>query len=198
MITLYSGTSDPFSHRCRIVLYEKQADFKVVDLDLVNNPADFDIIRPHKHVPLLVERDLVLHLPNVINEYIDDRYPQPPLLATDPVTRARTRQLLFSIETELYSFVEVLEQKGKTADKAREHIRDRLVEVAAQFSKQKYMLGNEFAMPDVAMAPLLWRLDYYGIEIPKPAAPLMAYAKTIFERKGFIDSLTPTEKMMRR
>lgn len=198
MITLYSGTTDPFSHRCRIVLHEKQADFKVVDLDLVNSPADFALIHPHKHVPLLVERDLVLHLPNVINEYIDDRYPQPPLLAADPVTRARTRQLLFSIEAELYSYVEVLEQKGKTADKAREHIRDRLVAVAAQFSKQKFMLGNEFAMADVAMAPLLWRLDYYEIELPKPAAPLMAYARTIFERKGFIDSLTPTEKLMRR
>ena len=198
MMKLYSGTICPYSHRCRIVLHEKQMDFRVIDVDLLNNPEDIAIIHPHKKVPLLVERDLVLQVPNVINEYIDERFPHPPLMSSEPQIRARARQMLSMVDEELYSYVDALEKNLKSAEKARIHIRDRLVEVSGLLSKQKYVLGNEFSMPDVAMGPLLWRLDYYGIELPKTAAPLMNYAKILFDRRGFIDSLTPTEKTMRR
>ena len=198
MMNLYSGTTDPFSHRCRIVLYEKQMDFQVIDVDLFNKPEDIAVINPYNRVPVLVDRDLVLYESNIINEYIDERFPHPQLMPPDPQTRARARQLLYTMENELFSHVEALEKNAKTADKARGHLRDRLAELAPLFLKQKYLLGEDFSMLDVAIAPLLWRLDHYGIELPKTAAPMMKYAERIFSRQGFIDALTPSEKVMRR
>ncbi|MCX7896349.1 MAG: glutathione S-transferase N-terminal domain-containing protein [Rhodocyclaceae bacterium] len=198
MMNLYSGTTCPFSHRCRIVLYEKQMDFQVIDVDLYNKPEDIAVINPYNRVPVLVDRDLVLFEANIINEYIDERFPHPQLMPPDPQTRARARQLLFTMEQELFSHIDALERNLKSADKARAHIRDRLIELTPLFAKQKYLLGDDFSMLDVAIAPLLWRLEHYGIELPKSAAPLMKYAERIFSRPGFIDSLTPSEKVMRK
>jgi len=198
MMNLYSGTTCPFSQRCRIVLYEKQMDFQVIDVDLFNKPEDIAVINPYNRVPVLVDRDLVLYESNIINEYIDERFPHPQLMPPDPIMRARARQLLFTMEHELFSHIEALEKNQKSAEKSRSHVRDRLTELAPIFTKQKHMLGDEFSMLDVAIAPLLWRLDHYGIELGKPAAPLMKYAERIFSRQGFIDALTPSEKVMRR
>ena len=198
MMNLYSGTTDPFSHRCRIVLYEKQMDFQVIDVDLFNKPEDIAVINPYNRVPVLVDRDLVLYESNIINEYIDERFPHPQLMPPDPQTRAKARQLLYTMEHELFSHIDVLDRNLKSADKSRAHVRDRLSELTPIFAKQKHLLGEEFSMLDVAIAPLLWRLDYYGIELPKTAAPLMKYAERIFSRQGFIDALTPSEKVMRR
>ena len=197
-MNLYSGTTCPFSHRCRIVLYEKQMDFQVIDVDLFNKPEDIAIINPYNRVPVLVDRDLVLYESNIINEYIDERFPHPQLMPPDPQTRAKARQLLFTMEQELFGYIDALEKNLKSADKARMHMRDRLIELAPMFNKQKFILGDDFSMLDVAIAPLLWRLDHYAIDLPKTAAPLMKYAERIFSRQGFIDALTPTEKMMRR
>ena len=198
MMNLYSGTTCPFSHRCRIVLYEKQMDFQVIDVDLFNKPEDIAVINPYNRVPVLVDRDLVLYESNIINEYIDERFPHPQLMPPDPIMRARARQLLFTMEHELFSHIDILEKNLKSAEKSRIHVRDRLTELAPIFTKQKHMLGDEFSMLDVAIAPLLWRLDHYGIELGKAAAPLMKYAERIFSRQGFIDALTPSEKVMRR
>jgi RNA polymerase-associated protein len=140
----------------------------------------------------------VLYESNIINEYIDERFPHPQLMPPDPQTRAKARQLLFTMEHELFSYIDALEKNLKSADKSRMHVRDRLTELAPMFNKQKFLLGDDFSMLDVAIAPLLWRLDHYGIELPKTAAPLMKFAERIFSRQGFIDALTPTEKMMRR
>jgi RNA polymerase-associated protein len=198
MMNLYSGTTCPFSHRCRIVLYEKQMDFQVIDVDLFNKPEDIAVINPYNRVPVLVDRDLVLYESNIINEYIDERFPHPQLMPPDPIMRARARQLLFTMEHELFSHIEALEKNLKAAEKSRLHVRDRLTELAPIFIKQKHMLGDEFSMLDVAIAPLLWRLDHYGIVLGKAAAPLMKYAERVFSRQGFIDALTPSEKVMRR
>ncbi|HLA34362.1 MAG TPA: glutathione S-transferase N-terminal domain-containing protein [Rhodocyclaceae bacterium] len=198
MMNLYSGTTCPFSHRCRIVLYEKQMDFQVIDVDLFNKPEEIAIINPHNRVPVLVDRDLVLYESNIINEYIDERFPHPQLMPPDPQTRAKARQLLFTMEQELFSHIDTLEKNLKGVEKSRQHIRDRLCELAPIFVKQKYLMGEEFSMLDVAIAPLLWRLDHYGIELPKTAVSLMKYAERVFSRQGFIDALTPTEKIMRR
>ena len=198
MMNLYSGTTCPFSQRCRIVLYEKQMDFQVIDVDLFNKPEDMAVIKPYNRVPVLVDRDLVLYESNIINEYIDERFPHPQLMPPDPIMRARARQLLFTMEHELFSHIDPLEKNQKSAEKSRNHVRDRLTELAPIFTKQKHMLGDEFSMLDVAIAPLLWRLDHYGIELGKQAAPLMKYAERIFSRQGFIDALTPSEKVMRR
>ncbi|QWT45171.1 glutathione S-transferase N-terminal domain-containing protein [Azospira inquinata] len=198
MMNLYSGTTDPFSHRCRIVLYEKGMDFQVIDVDLFNKPEDIAVINPYNRVPVLVERELILYEPNIINEYIDERFPHPQLMPPDPIMRARARQLLSTMEREIFVHIEALEKNQKTAEKARTEVKNRLTELAPMFSKQKFMLGDEFSMLDVAIAPLLWRLDHYSIELPKSAAPLMKYAERIFSRQGFIDALTPSEKVMRK
>ena len=198
MMNLYSGTTDPFSHRCRIVLFEKGMDFQVIDVDLFNKPEDIAVINPYNRVPVLVDRDLVLYESNIINEYIDERFPHPQLMPPDPIMRARARQLLHTMEIELFSHIETLEKNLKAADKSRGHVRDRLLELTPVFTKQKFMLGEDFSMLDVAIAPLLWRLEHYAIELPKTAAPLLKYAERIFSRQGFIDALTPSEKVMRR
>ncbi|HYA19417.1 MAG TPA: glutathione S-transferase N-terminal domain-containing protein [Burkholderiales bacterium] len=199
MMTLYSGTTCLFSHRCRIVLYEKGMDFQIVDVDLYNMPEDLAVMNPYNRVPVLVERDLILYEANIINEYIDDRFPHPQLIPADPVMRARARLFLFRFELELFSQIDAIEQGSqKTADKARSVIRDNLMQIAPVFTKQKYMLGEEFSMLDVAIAPLLWRLDHYGIQLGKQAAPLMKYAERLFSRPAFIEALTAPERVMRK
>ena len=195
---LYSGTTCPYSHRCRIVLFEKGMDFEVIDVDLMNKSEDVAAINPYGKVPVLVERDLVLYEANIINEYIDERFPHPQLMPPDPVMRGRARLFLHRFEQELYSQVDVIEQNGKNADKARAVIRDNLTQLAQILTKQKFLLINEFSMLDVAIAPLLWRLEHYGIQMGKEAAPLMKYAERLFSRQGFIDALTPSERAMRK
>jgi len=204
MMVLYSGTTCPFSQRCRLVLFEKGMDFQIRDVDLYNKPEDISIMNPYGQVPILVERDLILYESNIINEYIDERFPHPQLMPADPVMRARARLFLFNFERELFVHVQVLERRDaskdaqKLQDKARQQIRDRLTQLTPIFIKNKHMLGEEFSMLDVAIAPLLWRLDHYGIEMPKTAAPLLRYAERIFSRPAYIEALTPSEKVMRR
>ena len=199
MMTLYSGTTDPFSQRCRIVLYEKGMDFQIVDVDLYNKPEDLAVMNPYNQVPVLVERDLVLHESNIINEYIDERFPHPQLMPADPVMRARARLMLFNMEVELFSQIEALESgKEKQADRAKAHVTDRLIELSPIFTKTKHMLGDDFTMLDVAVAPLLWRLDHYQVSLNKQSAPLLKYAERLFSRQAFIDSMTASEKAMRR
>jgi len=199
MMTLYSGTVCPYSHRCRIVLFEKGMDFQVIDVDLGNKPEDLAVINPYNRVPVLVERDLVLYEANIINEYIDERFPHPQLMPADPVMRARARLFLHNFEDQLFRHIPDIESGNtKVADKARAQVRDNLVQIAHMFAKQSYMLGEEFSMLDVAIAPLLWRLGHYGIELPKQAAPLLKYAERIFSRPAYIEAMTPSEKAMRK
>jgi RNA polymerase-associated protein len=197
---LYSGTTCPFSQRCRFVLFEKGMDFEIKDVDLYNKPEDINVMNPYGQVPILVERDLVLYESNIINEYIDERFPHPQLMPAEPVMRARARLFLFNFERELFVHVQTLENSKvqKAIDKAKLQIRDRLTQLAPVLLKTKYMLHDEFSMLDVAIAPLLWRLGHYGIDLPKSAAPLMKYAERIFSRPAYIDALTPSEKVMRR
>ena len=204
MMVLYSGTTCPYSHRSRFVLFEKGMDFEIRDVDLFSKPEEIMAMNPYGQVPILVERDLILYESNIINEFIDERFPHPQLMPGDPVDRARVRLFLLNFEKELFAHVNTLEQttgkKGhdKEQEKARTHIRDRLTQLAPVFLKNKYMLGENFSMLDVAIAPLLWRLDYYGIELSKNAAPLLKYAERIFSRPAYIEALTPSEKVMRK
>lgn len=196
---LYSGTTCPYSHRCRIVLFEKGMDFEVIDVDLMNRSEDVATINPYNKVPVLVERDLILYEANIINEYIDERFPHPQLMPPDPVMRGRARLFLHRFEQELFSQVDLIEQgTGKSVDRPRALIRDNLTQFAQILIKQKFLLGDEFSMLDVAIAPLLWRLDHYGIQLGKDAAPLMKYAERMFSRQGFIDALTASERAMRK
>ena len=196
-MTLYSGAACPLSHRCRIVLFEKQMDFQLVDVDLLTKSEDSAVINPYTKVPTLVYSDLVLHDAAVIGEYLDERFPHPQLMPPDIQSRARARQMLFTMEKEIFSHIDALERDLKSAEKARATIRDRLIQLSGMLIKQKYILGEEFSLLDVAIAPLLWRLDNYAIKLPKSVAPLMKYAHRLFSHQGFIDSLTPAEKLMR-
>ena len=200
MMNLYSGTTCPFSQRCRIVLYEKGMDFQVIDVDLFAKPEDIAMVNPYGRVPVLVDRELVLFEPNIINEYIDERFPHPQLMPPDPILRARARQLLQTLENELFRHMRVLEEAQEEAprDQARQTIRDQLVQLAPILNRQKYLFGEDYSMIDVAMAPLLWRLEHYGIALPAAASPIMKYAERLFSRQGFIDALSPAEKLMRK
>lgn len=198
-MTLYSTITCPYSHRCRIVLHEKDMDFEVIDVDPNNKPEDLAVMSPYGKAPILVERDLVLYESNIINEYIDDRFPHPQLMPADPVMRARARLLLYRFEQELFCYIDAIEDTdGKSAEKARTAVAENLTVIAPIFEKQKYMLGDEFSMLDVAIAPLLWRLEHYGIKLPKQAAPLLKYSERLFSRPLFIDALSASEKVMRK
>ena len=199
MMTLYSGTTDPYSHRCRIVLYEKGMDFQVIDVDLANKPEDLAVINPYNQVPVLVERDLVLSEANIINEYIDERFPHPQLMPPDPVMRARARLFLYNFEKELFDHIKDIESDNEElADKARKTIADNLTQLVPIFSKQNYLLGDDYSMLDVAITPLLWRLTHYGIELQNQAAPVLKYGGRLFSRPLYADAMTPSEKVMRK
>jgi RNA polymerase-associated protein len=198
MMTLYSGTTCPYSHRCRIVLFEKGMDFEVIDIDATNKPEDLIEISPDNRLPVLVERDLRLDIANIINEYIDERFPHPQLMPPDPVMRARARLFLHNFEEQLFAHIPDIENNTPKADAARAAIRDGLTVIAPIFARQQFMLGDEFSMVDVAITPLLWRLNHYGIELPKQAAPLLTYAERIFSRPAYIEAMTPHERAMRK
>ncbi|MBR5674893.1 MAG: glutathione S-transferase N-terminal domain-containing protein [Neisseriaceae bacterium] len=202
MMILYSGITCPFSHRCRIVLFEKEMDFEIKDVDIFNKPEDLALMNPYNQVPVLAERELNLYESNIINEYIDERFPHPQLMPGDPISRARARLFLFDMERELFCHVQTLENFDSTEeqkDLARAAIRERLTYMSALFAKNnKYILGQNFSMVDVAIAPLLWRLDHYGIQLDNNAAGILKYGERLFSRPAFIDALTPSEKAMRR
>lgn len=211
MMVLYSGTVCLYSHRCRFILFEKGMDFEIRDIDIFNKPEEINAMNPYGTLPILVERNLILYNSNIIMEYIDERLPHPQLIPSDPISRARVKLFLYNFEIELFKYVDILENIEDPAnradevksnlismDKARYQIRDRLNQLTPIFMKNKYMLGDEFSMLDIAIAPLLWRLEHYEIELSRNAVPLLKYAERIFSRNTFIDALTPSEKVMRK
>lgn len=199
MMMLYAGTTCPFSHRCRFVLYEKGMDFEIVPIDPHERQEEVASLNPYNRLPVLVERDLTLYESNIINEYIDERFPHPQLMPSDPVMRARARLLLHNFEQDLFVLVRDMESgNAKLQERARPLLRDNLSQLAPLFARNRFMLGDEFSMLDVAIAPLLWRLDHYGIQLPRQASPLLKYAETIFARPAFAEAMTPVEKAMRK
>ena len=198
MMKLYSNSVDPFSHRCRIVLFEKGMDFEVIDVDFNNKSEDLNVLSPYADAPVLVERDLVLTDANIINEYIDERFPHPQLMPPDPVMRARARLFLRDFENQLFVHMKDLESGDKSKkDQARKTITETLIQVNPILNKQPYLLYEEYSMLDVAMAPLLWRLDHYEIKLPQSCAPLLKYADKISKRPLFDEAMSPAEKAMR-
>ena len=198
MMKLYSNSTDPFSHRCRIVLFVKGMDFEVIDVDLTNQSEDLSILSPYSDSPVLVERDLVLTDANIINEYIDERFPHPQLMPPDPVMRARARLFLKDFENELFVHMidmDSSDQSKKTA--AKKIITETLIKLTPILNKQPYLLHDEYSMLDVAIAPLLWRLDHYEIKLPNQSSSILKYADKLFKRPLFEEAMSPTEKAMR-
>lgn len=199
MMVLYSGMTCPFSHSCRFVLYEKGCEFEIQDIDMFQ-PIDVSSLNPYGEVPILRERELVLYQADVINTYIDERFPHPQLMPSDPMQRARARLFAYVLNREIFSHVRVLENRNSTEEArnaARSKLREQLTLIGTRLNGN-YLLGDEFTLLDVSMAPVIWRLDHYGIELPRAGAPLMTYGERLFSRPAFIDSMTPSERVMRR
>ena len=198
MMKLYSHSTDPLSHRCRIVLFEKGMDFEVIDVDMDNKPEELTTLSPYVDSPVLIERNLVLTDSNIINEYIDERFPHPQLMPPDPIMRARARLFLKDFENQLFIHMTNMETEDNAKkNKALKTITEGLLKLVPILNKQPYLLYDEYSMLDVAMAPLLWRLDHYGIKLPASAKPLMKYADSLFNRPLFDEAMTPAEKAMR-
>ena len=197
VMNLFSSASCPQSHRVRVVLAEKGITVEIVDVDANHKPEDLLDLNPYNTVPTLVDRELVLYDPRAIMEYLDERFPHPPLMPVDPVSRARTRLALYRIEQDWYELVPQLESRGeKTASKARKILRDSLTASAEVFAAKDFFLSDEFSLVDASIAPILWRLKHYGIELPRQAKPVMDYAERVFERETFQASLTEVEREM--
>ena len=195
VMTLYSGMTDPYSHRTRIVLYEKDVECQVVLVDIRKKPRELSDLNPYDTVPTMVDRDLVLYDSLIINEYLDERLPHPPLMPVDPVSRGKARLMLMRFDRDWYSQTTDIEGTDKkVALRARNVIRDGLTVISPIFKDQPYILGEEFSLVDCSLAPLLWRLPIYGIELPRQARPILDYAERLFERKSFKLSLTEAEQ----
>lgn len=198
VMTLYSVPTDAHSHRTRIVLAEKDIVVDIIDIDPGNKPEDLLAVNPYDDTPTLVDRELMLYDSRIIMEYLDERFPHPPLLPVDPVSRARCRLALYRIETDWYKLVEKLEN-GLTAnpDQIRKELRESITLVSPILDRMPYFLHDEFTIVDCSIAPILWRLPVLGIDLPSQAKPLMKYADRIFQRPSFQASLSDAEKGMR-
>ena len=193
-MTLFSGDLCPFSHMVRIVLAEKGINFETTSVDLDNTPEDLKDLNPYNEVPTLVDRDLVLYEHLVIMEYLDERFPHPPLMPVDPVARASNRLMVQRIERDWYSIYRKLRKNDSDSTKLRQELRDSLVTISPIFEQKPYFMSEEFSLIDCVMAPLLWRLSQVGVELPPAAKPLVGYAARLFERESFMQSLSEPEK----
>ncbi|VAW79903.1 Stringent starvation protein A [hydrothermal vent metagenome] len=197
VMTLFSDASCPQSHRVRMVLAEKGIMVEIINVDPDNLPEDLIDLNPYQSVPTLMDRELVLYDPQVIIEYLDERFPHPPLMPVDPVSRARSRLALFRIEKDWYTMLTDMEKGEKTAAKARKALRDSLASSAEVFAAKPFFLSDDFSLVDTSLAPIMWRLKHYRIELPAQAKPVMDYAERLFARETFQASLTETEREMR-
>ncbi len=194
-MTLYSSDTDPYCHMVRIVLAEKGINYEVHDVDINDTPEDLKDLNPYNEVPTLVDRDLVLYGHQVIMEYLDERFPHPPLMPVDPVSRARHRLMLRRIERDWYTLSNKI-ANGEDVEKSRKELADSLLTVAPVFEQKKYFMSDDFTVMDCAIAPLLWRLQHYGVELPASASALITYAANVFNREAFKESLTEAEEEM--
>ena len=197
-MTLFSGDTCPYCHRVRIVLAEKGINYELQNVNLKDTPDDLKDLNPYNEVPTLVDRELVLYESNVIMEYLDERFPHPPLMPVDPVSRAKSRLALHRVETDWYPLMhDILHRGEKTAAKARKMLRESITASSEIFTVMPYFLSQEYSLIDATIAPVLWRLPVLGIELPKEAKPVLDYAERIFSRETFQQSLSEAEREMR-
>jgi len=200
VMTLFSAPTDPWSHRTRFVLAEKGLSIELVDVDVAKLPEDLLDLNPYQSVPTLVDRDLVLYDSRVIIEYLDERFPHPPLMPIDPVTRAQFRVALYRVERDWYALAHDIEQGAlsATAAQSRKILAEAISASAEVFKAKPFFLSDEFSLVDASIAPILWRLPAYGIELPIQAQPIVKYMNAIFARSTFRASLTEAERDMRQ
>ncbi|MBS0583296.1 MAG: glutathione S-transferase N-terminal domain-containing protein [Proteobacteria bacterium] len=197
VLTLYSSRDDVQCHRVRLVLAAKGVAHDFVAVNPASPPEDLVDLNPYHSVPTLVDRDLVLYETGVICEYLDERYPHPPLMPIDPLSRARLRLATVRMERDWYPFVEQIAAGGRPADNARKRLRETLLASLPLFKAAKFFLNPEMSLADCALAPLIWRLPSLGVELPREARVIDDYGERIFRNPGFSRSLTEEEKALR-
>ncbi len=198
VMTLFSRPTGIHSHRTRLVLAEKNINIEITSILGNDLPEDLMDLNPYHTVPTLVDRDLTLYDSRVIIEYLDERFPHPPLIPVDPVTRAQFRLALFRIETDWYSLAEEAdEMDGKLSAKPKKMLRESILQSAELFGARPYFLSEEFSLVDCSIAPILWRLPVYGIDLGDKFEEIDAYMQRVFARRSFQQSLTELEQEMR-
>ncbi len=200
-MTVFSDPRDHYSHRVRLVLAEKGVTVDIVDVDPNNKPEDLAEVNPYNSVPTLLDRDLVLYESTVIMEYLDERFPHPPLLPVYPVARAQSRLLIHRIEKDWSNRVDIL-MAGKGREtvitRARKELRESLAAVAPVFGEKPFFMSEEFTLVDCCVLPILWRLNALDIKLPeRTTKPMQKYMQIMFERPTFRESLTEAELEMR-
>lgn len=198
VMTLFSRPTDIHSHRTRLVLAEKNINIEITNVMGSDLPEDLMDLNPYHTVPTLVDRDLTLYDSRVIIEYLDERFPHPPLMPVDPVTRAQFRLALFRIETDWYSLAEEADTTdGRLSAKSKKLLRESILQSAELFGAKPYFLSDEFSLVDASIAPILWRLPVYGIELGDKSEAIEGYMQRVFSRRSFQQSLTELEQEMR-
>tara|TARA_B100001057_G_scaffold299186_1_gene299301 strand:- start:42 stop:653 length:612 start_codon:yes stop_codon:yes gene_type:complete len=197
-MTLYSDPNSAQSHRVRIVLGEKDLVFKVEEVLSGQNNEDLIALNPNNTTPTFVDRNLVLYESRVIMEYLDERFPHPPLMPVDPVIRAKTRMVLHYIEKDLYGLLDDVKSSGEKKSKAaKQKLKENLLLSLDFIQGKNFFLSDDFSIIDCSMAPILWRLPEYGIDLPKSAKPILKYADRLFQRNSFIENLSEQEEEIR-
>lgn len=197
VMTLYSDAVDPCSHAVRFVLAEKAINVEIHNVTPDERPEDLNDLNPYDTILTLVDRELVLYEAQIIMEYLDERFPHPPLMPVDPVARASNRLYRYRINRDIYGLITQIESgDSSSADIARKSLRDHLTAVAPVFTQKAYFMADDYSLADCYLAPLLWRLPYYRVNLPRQAKPLVQYAERIFEREAFEASLSDAEREM--
>ena len=198
VMSLYSDPTDPSSHAVRFVLAEKAINVEIHHVTMDNKPEDLNDLNPYSAILTLVDRDLVLYEPQIIMEYLDERFPHPPLMPVDPVARASNRLYRFRVQRDFYALVEDVESGEKgVASAARKCLRDHLSTLAPIFAQKTYFMSDDYSLVDCYLAPILWRLPAYGVRLPAHAKALQKFADRLFEREAFAQSLTEAEYELR-
>lgn len=200
VMTLYSGVTDIYSHRVRIVLAEKGVSYEVINIDARNKPEDLLELNPYGSIPTLVDRELALYEANIICEYLDERFPHPPLMPVYPVARAKTRLILYRFEREWMPLVRKLESGSVSESRAAaKELAGYISQLVPVFNASTYFLGDEFTLIDCCIAPILWRLPLWGVTLtPAETKVVNKYADRIFQRDSFQASLTEAEHELRK
>ncbi len=193
-MALFSSPVSPYSHCARVVLAAKGINVEIIDVDDNKPPEDLIDLNPYHSTPTLIDRDLVLYDPEVIGEYLDERYPHPPLMAVDPMSRARARLALFRIRHDWYTLVDDLD-KGTTqrAEKARKMLKESIIKSNDAFAAGAFFLSDELSLVDCAIAPVLWRLKSWRIDLPRQAQAVKDYSERVFAMESFRNSLSAEE-----